>query len=112
MNSDKYIFKKKLSLRRKSKRRLIIESTFMFILSLFLFYINYLIPNKNLLLRNIPINLNKSISLIFDLFSSFYEIILIIFIFLTYFIALLLLLGSIYRLFRIMKRNTKQINYK
>ena len=112
IKSDKNIFKKKLNLRRKSKRRLIIESTFMFILSLFLFYINYLIPNKNLLLRNIPITLNKSISLIFDLFSSFYEIILIIFIFLTYFIAFLLLLGSIYRLFRVMKRNTKQINYK
>ena len=30
MNSDKYIFKKKLSLRRKSKKRLFIESAFLF----------------------------------------------------------------------------------
>ena len=112
IKSDKYIFKKKLNLRRKSKKRLFTEAFFLFILSFLLVYINYLIPNKNLLLRNIPITLNKSISLIFDLFSSLYEIILIIFIFLTYFIAFLLLLGSIYRLFRIMKRNTKQINYK
>ena len=46
--TDKYIFKKKLNLRRKSKRRLLTESFFLFILSVFLVYINYLIPNKNL----------------------------------------------------------------
>ena len=43
---DKYIFKKKLNLRRKSKRRLFTESFFLFILSVLLVYINYLIPNK------------------------------------------------------------------
>ena len=49
IKSDKYILKKKLNLRRKSKRRLFIESAFMFIFSFILVYINYLIPNKNLL---------------------------------------------------------------
>ena len=44
MKSDKYIFKKKLSLRRKSKRRLFAEATFLFILSLLLVYLIYLIP--------------------------------------------------------------------
>ena len=43
---DKYIFKKKLNLRRKSKRRLFTESFFLFVLSVLLVYINYLIPNK------------------------------------------------------------------
>ena len=51
MNSNKYIFKKKLSLRRKSKKRLFIESALMFILSFLLLYVNYLIPNKILLLQ-------------------------------------------------------------
>ena len=46
IKSDKYIFKKKLKLRRKSKRRLFIESFFLFILSVLLVYVNYLIPNK------------------------------------------------------------------
>ena len=67
MKSDKYIFKKKLNLRRKSKRRLFIESTIMFALSFFLVYITYLIPNKDLLLQNLPSNLNKSFILIIDL---------------------------------------------
>ena len=40
MKSDKYIFKKKLGFNRKSKRRLFTESVFLFILSLFLVYIN------------------------------------------------------------------------
>ena len=112
MKSDKYIFKKKLSLRRKSKRRLFTESSFMFILSLLLVYINYLIPNKNLLLQNLPTTLNKSFILIIDLFSNIYQIFLVIFIFISSFTALILMIGSFYRLFRVYKRKSKQIIYK
>ena len=75
---DKYIFKKKLNLRRKSKRRLFTESFFLFFLSVLLVYINYLIPNKNLLLQNLPSTFNKSFLLLIDLFSYLYEIFLVI----------------------------------
>ena len=112
MKSDKYIFKKKLSLRRKSKRRLFTESAFLFILSLILVYINYLIPNKNLLLQNFPSSLNKSFILIIDLFSNLYQIFLVGFIFVSYFIALILMIGCFIRLFRVYKRKSKQIIYK
>ena len=111
-NSDKYIFKKKLSLRRKSKRRLFFESSFMFILSLFLVYINYLLPNKNLLIQNLSNNFSKSFTLIIELFSNLIEIFLVFYIFISSFIILILLIGSLYRIFRILKRKTKQINYK
>jgi type II secretory pathway component PulF len=112
MNSNKYIFKKKLSLRRKSKTRLFIESTFMFIFSLFLVYVNYLIPNKNLLLQNLPKTLNRSFLLFVDLTSNLSEIFLLIFVFIAYFIALILFIGSIYRIIRILKRKTRTLNYK
>ena len=112
MKSDKYIFKKKLNLRRKSKRRLFTESFILFILSVLLVYINYLIPNKNLLLQNLPSTFNKSFLLLIDLFSYIYEIFLLIFIFVSSFIALILMIGSFYRLFRISKRKSKQISYK
>ena len=79
MNSNKYIFKKKLSLRRKSKRRLFTESALMFILSLFL---------------------------------NVYEIFLVFFIFVSSFISLILMIGSVNRLFRVVKRKSKQIIYK
>ena len=112
MNSDKYIFKKKLNLRRKSKRRLFTESFFLCALSVLLVYINYLIPNKNLLLQNLPSTFNKSFLLLSELFSSLYEIFLVIFIFVSSFTALILMLGSFNRLYRVFKRKSKQIVYK
>ena len=112
IKSDKYIFKKKLNLRRKSKKRLFTESFFLFILSVLLVYINYLIPNKNLLLQNLPSTFNKSFLLLIDLFSYFYEILLVIFIFASSFTALILMIGSFYRLFRVYKRKSKLISYK
>ena len=112
MKSDKYIFKKKLSLRRKSKRRLIYESAFLFVLSILLVYINYLIPNKILLLQNLPITFNKSFILMIDLLLNLYQVLLVIFIFVSSLTALLLMIGSIYRLFRVTKRKAKQIIYK
>ena len=112
MKSDKYIFKKKFSLRRKSKKRLLTESGFMFILGLLLVYINYLIPNKNLLFQNLPLTFNKSFVLIIELLSNLYEIFLVIFIFISSIITFILLTGSFYRLFKIGKRKTTQIGYK
>ena len=112
MNSNKYIFKKKLSLRRKSKRRLLTESAFLFIFSLLLVYINYLIPNKNLILKNLPTTFNKSFLSIIDLFTNLYELFLVVFIFVSSFASLILMIGSIYRLLRVSKRKSKQIVYK
>ena len=109
---DKYIFKKKLNLKRKSKRRLFTESFFLFILSLVLVYINYLIPNKYLLLQNLPSTFNKSFLLLIDLFSYLYEIFLMIYIFLSSFTAIILMIGSFNRLLKVSKRKSKQIVYK
>ena len=112
IKSDKNIFKKKLNFRRKSKKRLFTESFFLFIFSVLLVYINYLIPNKNLLLQNLPTTINKSFSLIVNLFSYLYEIFLVIFIFVSSITALILMIGSFYRLFKIFKRKSKKISYK
>ena len=106
---DKYIFKKKLNLRRKSKRRLSTEAFFLFILSVLLVYVNYLIPNKNLLLQNLPSTFNKSFLLLIDLFSYLYEIFLVIFIFVSSFTALILMIGSLNRLFKVSKRKSKKL---
>ena len=112
IKSDKYIFKRKLNLRRKSKRRLFTEAIFLFILSVLLVYINYLIPNKNMLLKNLPSTFNKSFLLLIDLFSNLYEIFLVIFIFASSFTALILMIGSFYRLLRVSKIKSKRIIYK
>ena len=109
IKSDKNIFKKKLNLRRKSKKRLFTESFFLFIFSLLLVYINYLIPNKNLLLQKLPSTVNNSFLLIINLFSYLYEIFLVIFIFASSFAALILMIGSFYRLFRVSRKKSKKL---
>jgi len=112
MNSNKYIFKKKFNLKRKSKKTLFIESAIMFFLSLFLVYINYLIPNKNLLIQNLPNTLNKTFLLIIDLFSNLLSISLVIFVFISLIISFIFFMGSIYRIFRIAKKKSRVISYK
>ena len=112
IKSDKNIFKKKLNLRRKSKKRLFTESFFLFIFSVLLVYINYLIPNKSLLLQKLPTTINNSFLLIIKLFSYLSEIFIVIFIFASFFTSLVLIIGSFYRLFRVFKRKSKQIIYK
>ena len=112
VKSNKYIFRKKLNLRRKSTRRLFTESFFLFFFSVLLFYINYLIPNKNLLLQNTPNTFNKLFFLIIELFTYIYEILLVIFIFASSLTSLIFLIGCLYRLFRISQRKSKQIIFK
>lgn len=84
----------------------------MFIFSALLFYINYLIPNKDLLLKNIPMTFNKSLLLIIDLFLNLFDMFLVIFIFVSSFSAVVLMLGCFYRIFRVFKIKSKQIIYK
>jgi len=112
IKSNKYIFRKKLNLRRKSTRRLLTESFFLFFFSVLLVYLNYLIPNKNLLLQNTPNTFNKIFFLIIELSTYIYEIILVIFILVSSFASLIFLIGCFYRLFRISQRKSKQVIFK
>ena len=108
-NSDKNFFNKKLSLRRKSKRKLIKESIVMIAISVLVFYIIYLIPNKILIFNNLLNNLSKLVISIFNSISLIYEIFLALFIVVLLIFALILILGSFYRISKIMKRKTRKI---
>ncbi len=111
-NSDKYLFKKKLFLRRKSKRKLTIESSIMLTSSLLIIYINYLVPNKILIFHNFLKNLIILKSIILNSFSYIYEICLAMLITVSLIFALLLIIGSISRFLKIIKRKTKRIQFK
>ena len=50
MKSDKYIFKKKIKFKKNLKKDYLLNLFFVYF-SLLLVYINYLIPNKNFLLK-------------------------------------------------------------
>ena len=110
-NSDKYLFKKKLNLRRKSKRKLVKESILMLLLSTFLLYVNYLIPNKKVIIDNFPNNLSKTVGIVSELVSYLYEIFLILFIVISLIIAVILIIGSLARISKVIKRKTKKIPF-
>ena len=109
--SDKYFFKKKLSLRRKSKSKLIIESFVMLIFSSLIIYLNYLIPNKISIFKNLLNNLGKLFENVLESISYIYEICLSIFIIFSLIISLILILGSFSRMLKVVKRKTSRIKY-
>ena len=111
-NSDKFLFKKKLSLRRKSKRKLFKESFVMFFLSVFIIYVNNIIPNKKILFNSFSNNFFRLIANIFDSLFYCYEISMVIFIVISLIFALILMLGAFSRLVKIVKRKSKQITFR
>ena len=111
-NSDKYFFKKKLSLRRKSKSKLINESFIMIFFSALVFYLIYLIPNKISIFKNLLINFSKLFANVLDSISYIYEICLSIFIVFSLIFALILFIGSFSRILKVVKRKTSRLNFK
>ena len=111
-NSDKYFFKKKLSLRRKSKSKLINESFIMIFFSALIFYLIYLIPNKISIFKNLLINFSKLFANVSDSISYIYEICLFIFIIFSLIFASLLIIGSFSRILKVVKRKTSRLNLK
>ena len=111
-NSDKYFFKKKLSLRRKSKSKLINESFIMIFFSVLIIYLIYLIPNKISIFKNLLINFSKLFANVLDSISYIYEICLSIFIIFSLIFALILFIGSFSRILKVVKRKTSRLNLK
>ena len=110
--SDKYLFKKKLSLRRKSKSKLIKESLIMLSSSVLIIYLNYLIPNKILVFNNLLNNFSKLFGNFLKSITYVYEIFLVIFIIISAILSLILIIGSFSRILKIAKRKTKRIRLK
>ncbi len=110
--SDKYLFKKKLTLSRKSRRKLLSESFLMLFFSFLIISLNYFVPNKNLLFRNFFTTLQNFLNLIIQIFPYLYKLGLVIFIVISLIFALILLSGSLYRIIRVLRRKTRNINYK
>ena len=111
-NSDKFIFKKRLSLRRKSKGKLVKESFIMISFSILILYLNYLIPSKKSILNNFFYNLSKLVDNIFNSISYVFEICIAIFILSSLILSLILIIGAFLRLFKIVKRKTRRVQFK
>ena len=104
--TDKYLFKNKFSSRRKTKRKLIIESFYMFVISLLLVYINYLIPSKALFFKNFIATGEKSLLLLIDLLGYIFQLLFVIAILISFMLSLILFIGSFYRVIKVLRKNS------
>ena len=111
-NSNNFLFKKKLSLRRKSKSKLIKESFFMFSFGILIIYLNYLIPNKISIFNNLLNNFSKLKANILESVSYSFQICLALFIVVSLMFAFILILGSFSRLMKVVKRKSIQYKFK
>ena len=107
--TDKYLFKNKFSSKKTTKKKLIIESFYMLIISCIIAYLNYLIPNKSLLFKNFIATGEKSLLLLIDLFGYIFQLLLVIAILISFILSLILFLGSFYRLIKVLRKNSKYL---
>ena len=110
--SDKYLFKKKLSLRRKSKSKLLRESILMLLLSNLILALNYSIPKKKFIFDSFFTNLKELLGQIFTAVDYLYQIFLALFIIVSLTVAIILIIGATSRILKILKRKTKKVSFK
>ena len=110
-NSDKFFFKKKLNLRRKSKSKLLKESFILLSLSSLLIYLNCLIPNKKTIFYSIFNNFDKFLSPFLEIINYLYDFVLAIFMIFSLFLIVIFICGAFSRLFKLIKRKSMRINF-
>ena len=109
--SRQYLFKNKLTIRRKSKRKLISESLLMFSSSFILFFLWYLIPQKKILIYSFVNNILNIYTNFLNFLKYFYQILLVIIIFSAVFFAVIFFIGALYRVFKIFRRKSKKFKF-
>ena len=103
-----FLFKNKLTLKKKSKNKLLRECLFMFISAFFLFFINHLIPQKGILIYSFIDNVQKIYFIFINFLKYFFQITLVFLIFFITIMGILLIIGGLYRLLKIIRRDTKK----
>ena len=110
--NNKYLFKRKLNLKRRSKRKLLIETFSMLSLSFLIIYLISLIPDKKIIFNNFINNINQLGTPVIEIIFNLYQICLTIFILISLIFAFLLILGSISRILKIIMRKSRKISIK
>ena len=110
--SDKYLFRKRLTSRKKSKKKLLSESCFMLFCSFLLVYLNSLIPNKTYLFNSFSATIEKIFITSVDLSYYLFQIFLVFFILVSLFSAIVLFLGSFSRILKVLRIKNKQMRMK
>ena len=106
--SRQYLFKNKLTIKRKSKSKLLSESIFMVISASILILLNYLIPQKKILIYSFIDNIYNIYINFLNFLKYFYQIVLVFLIISSAISAIILIIGALYRIYKILGRKTNK----
>ena len=109
--SRQFLFKNKLTIKRKSRKKLLSESLLMFISSFILIFLNYLIPQKKILFYSFFDNIYQIYINFLNFFKYFYQILLVVFIIFTIITSTILVIGGLYRVYKILRRKTRKFKF-
>ena len=112
IKSNQYLFKKKINIRRKSKKELVKESFFMMIFGLFLLLVNYYVPQKMELFNSFRKNIFDIYNNLFEIILKSFEIIVVLLICFTLIISIVLIIGSIFRIVKIFQGKPSKIRFR
>ena len=110
--SNQYLFKKKINIRRKSKKKLVKESFFMMIFGLSILLVNYYVPQKMELFNSFRKNIFDIYDNLFEIILKSFEIIVVILICFTLIISIVLIIGSISRIIKIFQKKPSKIRFR
>ena len=109
--SRQFLFKNKLTIKRKSKTKLLIESLLLFISSFILIFLIYLIPQKKILFFSFIDNIYQIYINFLNFFKYFYQILLVLFVVFALLTSIIFLIGVIYRINKIFRRKTRKFKF-
>ena len=83
----------------------------MIIVSLLIFFINSFIPSKEKLFKSFFVNLIEIYNVLKDLLTYVSEVLIVLFLLFSWALASILIVGSLYRIYRIIRKKRKNFMY-
>jgi len=106
--SKQYLFKNKVPIAKKSKTKLLREAFLLLLIASIIILINYLLPSQEALFNSFNENLINIYTNFLLLLKYLFDVFLTILILFSRITVVILLAGSFYRIYRILRKKTSR----
>ena len=110
--SKQYLFKNKLPIAKKSKTKLLRETFLMLLIASIIILINYLLPSQEVLFNSFTENLINIYTNFLLLIQYIFDVLLTILILFSRITVVILIAGSLYRIYRILRKKTSRAIFR
>ena len=110
--SKQYLFKNKVPIAKKSKKKLLKEAFLLLLIASIIILINYLLPSQEALFNSFNENLINIYTNLLLLLKYLFDIFLTILILISRITVVILLAGSFYRIYRILRKKTSRVIFR